>query len=84
MRVRLSKGSTERLRRIMEIRQCDKWQAMDFAIACGWLGAEKLAMAKGSSKNPNDKAPNTGANKDHDNKATATGKPYPPKRPKAD
>lgn len=68
----------------MEIRQCDQEQAMDFAIACGWLGAEKLAMAKGISKNPNDKAPNTGANKDHDNKATAAGKPYPPKRPKAD
>lgn len=74
----------------MALRGCTQAEAIDFAIACGWLAAEKLAgrkehMAKQpSGKDPNDKAPTTGANKNQDNKATASGKPYPPNRPKAD
>jgi hypothetical protein len=38
---------------------------------------------KPNPKNPSNKAPTTGKNKNNDNKATNTGKP-PPKKPKAE
>lgn len=41
-------------------------------------------MGKASNKDPNNKAPLTGTNTKNDNKATATGRPVDPKRPKSD
>lgn len=38
-----------RLERIMELKACNRQDALEFAISCGWYGAEKLdAMKKGT------------------------------------
>lgn len=90
MRQFLSPGGMSRLDRIMELRQCSEIEAFEFAMTAGWLTAEKLQMAKErrmakpQPKPDPGKAPVTGANKNQDNKATQSGKPYPPNRPKAD
>ncbi len=39
---------------------------------------------KPSQSDPNNKAPNTGSNTRNDNKATASGRPVDPNRPKSD
>lgn len=40
--------------------------------------------SKPNPNDPNNKAPNTGSNTQNDNKATATGRPVDPNRPKSD
>lgn len=94
MRQFLSPSGVRRLDRIMELRQCTEIAAFEFAISAGWFTAEKLEMedqrrkakrmAKSAPKPDPGKAPNTGSNTKNDNKATDTGKAYPPNRPKAD
>lgn len=86
----ISSGSMARLKRIMDLRNCSQKEALEFALTCGWLGAERLAeekrlytMGKASNQDPGNKAPLTKSNTNNDNKATATGKPVDPKRPKA-
>lgn len=40
--LKVARGSVARLKRIMAIKQCSQEQALDFAISCGWLAAEKM------------------------------------------
>lgn len=39
----LSQGTLNRLKRIQEIKGYDEKNALEFAISCGWLSAEKQA-----------------------------------------
>ena len=43
MFIKLSKGTLARLERIKELKGYSKEEALDFAIAIGWLAAEKQA-----------------------------------------
>lgn len=40
----LSSGAQNRLKRIMELRNCDKNAALEFALSVGWLAAEKRSQ----------------------------------------
>lgn len=91
MNVHLPRATQDRLGRIQQLRKFNVDEALEYAITCGWLAAEKMEerrVAKDSSGGKggggkDDKAPTTGSNTKNDNKATDTGKPYPPNRPKA-
>ena len=41
----VSKGSRNRLERIMELKDCTESDALDFAISMGWLIAENQAKS---------------------------------------
>lgn len=42
----ISGGSFNRLKRIQELKKYTEKEALEFAITCGWLAAEKQAYIK--------------------------------------